>query len=371
MERRERSAFRGAPAPVGQPWNVAPAIPLPTAADAVPVTAPGAVAPAVVAAPLTRRELRERERAAAEVVEAAELPAVEPEAIELPAVEPEAIELPAVELPEPEAVPVIAAPASRARTLPRLPARPSSRQASTRPPSRGTARHRVGRQFLSVGAMLFSAALMVGLTVPASVFFLEPAEASAGHVAESTRTTQKLEVAATAAAPAIARDSWTSTTWAQALQAEYGSKDYSYTVGSGTVRWPFPTAVSISDGFGYRVSPCAGCSSNHQGTDFTPGAGAPIYAIADGVVTTHEDGNGGFGNYVVLTHRLNGKTITSTYAHMQRGSSPIEAGTTVKVGDFLGLVGDTGASVGAHLHLEIAISGVKVDPFAWLKANAN
>jgi murein DD-endopeptidase MepM/ murein hydrolase activator NlpD len=56
---------------------------------------------------------------------------------------------------------------------------------------------------------------------------------------------------------------------------------------------------------------------------------------------------------------------------MITGSSPLAVGQAVKVGDLVGLVGSTGASTGAHLHLEIRPDGVAVDPFAWLEAHAN
>ena len=55
---------------------------------------------------------------------------------------------------------------------------------------------------------------------------------------------------------------------------------------------------------------------------------------------------------------------------MQSGSSPLVVGDPIKVGDFIGLVGNTGASYGAHLHLEIRIGDVPVDPFAWLSAHS-
>ncbi|MET0302873.1 MAG: peptidoglycan DD-metalloendopeptidase family protein, partial [Microbacteriaceae bacterium] len=321
---------------------------------------------------------------------AVEPASVEPAAVETAvepagAIEPTATVEPASAAPatavEPDTAPTVAAspsqPRRRDRRIPAAPRARRTERAGVRPwaardPRAAATRPPLGRRLMSVGAMLFSAALLVGLTVPANAFFPEsPATAETMTRPDGSVTLQNLEVAATVQADAVARERWGVTSWAQMLQAEYGAPNYSYTVGSGSVRWPFPTAVSISDGYGYRVSPCAGCSSNHQGTDFTPGDGAAIYAIADGVVTTHDDGNGGFGNYVVLTHRINGQTITSTYAHMQRGSSPLSAGQVIKVGDFIGLVGSTGASVGSHLHLEIALGGVKVDPFAWLKANAN
>ncbi|MEO8095402.1 MAG: M23 family metallopeptidase, partial [Pseudolysinimonas sp.] len=52
-------------------------------------------------------------------------------------------------------------------------------------------------------------------------------------------------------------------------------------------------------------------------------------------------------------------------------SVPVRAGDVIHVGDFLGLVGQTGTATGIHLHLEVHLDGVQVDPFKWLKANAS
>ena len=118
------------------------------------------------------------------------------------------------------------------------------------------------------------------------------------------------------------------------------------------------------------VSAIASAAST-RGVDFVPGGGTPIYAIADGTVKhAGEDQSSGYGNHVIITHTINGQSIESITAHMVSGSSPIVTGQRVKVGDFLGLVGDTGISYGAHLHFEIHVEGVPVDPFAWLQANA-
>jgi murein DD-endopeptidase MepM/ murein hydrolase activator NlpD len=119
------------------------------------------------------------------------------------------------------------------------------------------------------------------------------------------------------------------------------------------------------------VAPCDGCSTFHQGVDFTPGTGTPIYAIADGVVEEHSGDSGfdSFGNHVIIQHNIPGQNVESLYAHMITGSSTLQVGDAIKVGEFIGLVGDTGSSVGAHLHFEIHIDKVPVDPFAWLEAN--
>ncbi|KAB1648045.1 M23 family metallopeptidase [Pseudoclavibacter endophyticus] len=134
------------------------------------------------------------------------------------------------------------------------------------------------------------------------------------------------------------------------------------------VQWPFPEGVVISDYFGSRNAPCSGCSSDHKGIDMTPGEGTPIGSIADGtVVTVHETDNGGLGVYVEVEHIINGERITSLYGHLLTGSIPVKVGDTVKVGDEVGKVGNTGSSTGAHLHLEIHVEGVQVDPYAYLQ----
>ncbi|MCU1514980.1 MAG: family peptidase, partial [Microbacteriaceae bacterium] len=115
---------------------------------------------------------------------------------------------------------------------------------------------------------------------------------------------------------------------------------------------------------------CSGCSSYHEGVDFTPGAGSPIGAISAGVVSL-VDTTGALGWHVVVDHVINGQNIQSVYGHMLAGSIRVTVGQQVKVTDELGQVGSTGESTGAHLHLEVHVNGTPVDPFAWLKANAN
>ena len=220
---------------------------------------------------------------------------------------------------------------------------------------------------LSFGALLFAGALLVGVSVPANAFKTDAAQVSAKT---ETVEGQSVSVSDEAIAAPATRGDYTVTSYAEQLRQRYGNRNYSYTVGKGAIQWPFPYAVPISDGFGERVAPCRGCSTFHKGTDFTPGAGTPIYAVADGVVEFSIVGDTGFGNNVQINHDVNGKKFDSFYGHMQMNSSPLHAGDVVHVGDFVGLVGETGVATGAHLHLEIHLNGVQVDPFAWLKANA-
>jgi len=232
----------------------------------------------------------------------------------------------------------------------------------------------LGKRILSWGTMIATPLLFIGVSLPVNIFYgqADMTPAIAGALGEDeVVTAQSFTVAGSQSAQVgIQRQSWSVTSFAEVLKARYGSRSFSYsTTGTGAIRWPFPTAVPISSGFGDRVAPCRYCSSDHRGVDFVPGNGAPIFAIADGVVTASEFG-GGYGQYVYLEHDVNGRSVLTVYAHMQRGSSPLRVGDVVQVGDFIGLVGNTGISTGPHLHFEVRIEGEYVDPFAWLKENA-
>lgn len=136
------------------------------------------------------------------------------------------------------------------------------------------------------------------------------------------------------------------------------------------VQWPFPGQVRMSSPFGRRIAPCPSCSTSHQGLDLIPGAGTPIGAVAAGTVRVagmHSE----FGQYAVIDHVVGGRRVSTLYAHMQVGSSPLRAGQSVRAGQLVGLVGNSGRSTGAHLHLQVQLDGVTpIDPLAWLRANA-
>ena len=124
----------------------------------------------------------------------------------------------------------------------------------------------------------------------------------------------------------------------------------------------------ISSDFGWRVAPCGACSSDHQGVDFVPGEGKPVMAILNGVVT--EAGiNQGYGYWVKIEHIVpitegEVERWVTVYAHLKAGSIPddVRVGANVSRGQTLGAVGDTGISTGPHLHFELHIDGVVVDP---------
>ena len=128
----------------------------------------------------------------------------------------------------------------------------------------------------------------------------------------------------------------------------------------------------VSSDYGWRTAPCKGCSSNHQGTDFTPGYGSPVMAIAEGMIIDMGK-NGGYGNFVRIKHLMGNSEggideWVTLYAHMKDGSFPeeLKIGSVVKSGDRIGLVGNTGMSTGPHLHFELIINGENVDPLPLL-----
>lgn len=244
------------------------------------------------------------------------------------------------------------------------------------PKRKGSLRSAITK-FMTFGAMAGVGAMLVATSVPANAFFFESDEIAAGASTLQTASetvdggVQAVTIAESDAVAQVAeRDTYTVVSLSEQLRKIYGERVYSFTNNpDGTVQWPFYTSP-ISSGFGARVA-CSYCSSNHLGLDFVPGAGTPISAIADGVVTEVSPGGGPYGVFVVIAHEFDGKKVESLYAHMRWGSSVVAVGQTVKVGDALGEVGSSGASTGPHLHFEIHIDGVAIDPYDWLKANAN
>jgi murein DD-endopeptidase MepM/ murein hydrolase activator NlpD len=231
----------------------------------------------------------------------------------------------------------------------------------------------LGARLLSLGAMIFAGALAVGMSVPANAFGPVGGEPAVAEVAAPRDDLQSVQVASTVDASSTTRDAYSVTSWAEMLVQKYGTHTYKWDPSnSGPIRWPFPTQVTISSGFGERAAPCSGCSSMHMGLDFQPPNDSPIYAIAAGTVVEQSDDMGGYGNHVVIDHGNllgDGTNVRTLYAHMQHGSVPLHVGDTVNVGDFLGLVGRTGTATGIHLHFEVLLNGTQVDPFAWLQHN--
>jgi len=130
--------------------------------------------------------------------------------------------------------------------------------------------------------------------------------------------------------------------------------------------WPVESVV-VSSGFGYRSPSCGNCSVNHQGTDFTPGLGTQIFSVMEGVVEFSGPGSS-FGTHVIVVHPNGWKTL---YAHMVPASNTVSAGEKVSQGQTIGLVGNSGTSTGAHLHFEIIVDGIPLNPMPLLERWTN
>ncbi|MEO7722264.1 MAG: M23 family metallopeptidase [Pseudolysinimonas sp.] len=264
---------------------------------------------------------------------------------------------------------------SRARSAEKArPVRPGA--GSARPTKRQGSRARsVGSRLLSVAAMLFAGAIVIGMSVPANAFFPAASGGASTLAGSSIKSGQSVAVSSDEKVDVGTRDKVQVLSWAQVLAQKYNNGSKVGGAGTGPVRWPFPFAVRISSGFGPRVAPCRGCSTYHEGVDMVPGDKAAIFSSATGVVTTRDAGDNGhysstFGNVVMITSQINGHTVRFTYAHMTTGSSPLVLGQTVQVGDFIGLVGETGEATGPHLHFEVNVDGTTIDPIPWMTANA-
>lgn len=313
-------------------------------------------------APLTRREARAREAAllAAPAVPApAQLPAPVP--TEYVAVRTESVV---------DDFPRRSAAGAQPKRKPSKAARskagkaPRGRKVKVRFEKAPKRRSSLGSKLFSFAALLGAGALLVGMSVPANAFMEADDNVLTG--AADKAPGQSLAVSDDAAVAAPDRSGFEVISYAEVLRLKYSGINYAYTATTGAVRWPFPYPVPITDGFGV---PRDGWP--HKGIDFVPGAGTPIYAIAAGTVLSSGFDNSGYGNHVVIQHNLGGVDVKSNYAHMIMDSSPVRPGDNIEVGDFLGLVGDTGIAYGAHLHFEILIDNVHVDPYAWLQANAS
>ncbi|MGL6021755.1 MAG: M23 family metallopeptidase, partial [Chitinophagaceae bacterium] len=113
----------------------------------------------------------------------------------------------------------------------------------------------------------------------------------------------------------------------------------------------------ISSGFGKRTDPIYKVIKFHQGIDFSAPMGTPIYATANGFVKTSGDTKNGYGIHVIINHGFGYKTL---YGHMMKTN--VRSGQSVKRGQIIGWLGNTGKSTAPHCHYEVHINNNPVDP---------
>jgi len=115
-------------------------------------------------------------------------------------------------------------------------------------------------------------------------------------------------------------------------------------------------SAPVNDGFGPRGS------GMHNGIDVMCGHGTLLVASAAGTVIESEVG-GSWGQYIKIDH---GGGVATLYSHLIVGSQMVAVGQVVAAGEPIGLVGDSGNASVSHLHFEVWVDGIRVDPMPWL-----
>jgi len=108
--------------------------------------------------------------------------------------------------------------------------------------------------------------------------------------------------------------------------------------------------------FGRRKSPFTGLWEFHKGLDIAGPIGTPVIAAAAGSVT-FAGSKGAYGKVMIINH---GHGLITRYAHLSRFLK--KPGEKVKRGEKIALMGNTGRSTGPHLHYEVNLNGIPVDP---------
>ena len=124
----------------------------------------------------------------------------------------------------------------------------------------------------------------------------------------------------------------------------------------------WPVKGHITSGYGRRQDPFNGEGVFHPGIDFSAPYGSPVFATADGYVLSAE-WEGGLGHCVKLVHGRNG--FRTIYGHLKEYF--VRPGQSVRRGEVIGLVGNSGRTTGKHLHYEVHYKGMNVNPYKYLR----
>ena len=122
----------------------------------------------------------------------------------------------------------------------------------------------------------------------------------------------------------------------------------------------WPVEGWVSSRFGYRRSPFTGRRQFHKGLDISCPRGTPVYATANGTVTA-SGRQRGYGIYVAIDH---GGGLGTRFGHLKK--TVVKRGQVVKRGDIIAYSGNTGRSTGPHLHYEVRLNGLPVNPMRYI-----
>jgi len=161
---------------------------------------------------------------------------------------------------------------------------------------------------------------------------------------------------APSALAAIDRNLTSLATRSEELQAFY--RDQSLLLASTPSIWP--VRGYLSAGFGNCLDPFTGQRDFHSGIDISTPTGTRIFAPADGVVLSAES-SGGYGNSLVIDHAYG---VVTRYGHLE--GFAVKPGQTVRRGELIGYVGNTGRSTGPHLHYEVWVRDQAQNPIHYI-----
>ncbi|HWE87570.1 MAG TPA: M23 family metallopeptidase [Terracidiphilus sp.] len=123
----------------------------------------------------------------------------------------------------------------------------------------------------------------------------------------------------------------------------------------------WPIEGHVASGFGERQDPINGEGAFHSGIDIDAPWGTPVRAAGDGVVSDASLGSG-YGREITIDH---GHDVMTVYGHLS--SSAVVPGEHVTRGQIIGYVGQTGRATGPHLHYEVRVHNVPVNPHKYLR----
>lgn len=125
------------------------------------------------------------------------------------------------------------------------------------------------------------------------------------------------------------------------------------------LRVPFP-AARVTSTYGLRKHPISGNVKMHYGVDLAAKSGTPVVAAGDGVIVKAVKEDSGLGNWLQIKHNRTG--FATRYGHLRSFAKGIKKGVTVKQGQKIGYVGQSGYATGPHLHYEVFRDGKRVNP---------
>ena len=124
--------------------------------------------------------------------------------------------------------------------------------------------------------------------------------------------------------------------------------------------------IRLASGYGWRIHPIYKVKKLHSGVDFSAPIGTPVYATADGVVSSVKVRFSGYGKFIEIDHGFGYRT---RYAHLHDFN--VKPGQKVKRGELIAYVGNTGLSTAPHLHYEVLKKGKKINPIHYFFNDLN